>query len=415
MSLQSLWTGMTGIALPVYPAGHQMPIVDGQSLALGVNGSVDERKVASYQRRAGVKMLAGLVRSDAAPAYLHGPATLTYGAAAATGIVAASPAANIPVCHSFAVAVDAWRRALGAPLRRMLIGFNGIAGQSVDEFDDDSPTPGGALGTLIRDNHARWLTEARTLDGTAAPLCYALLQGEADVTMTREQYLAAATESIGDALDDIQAATGTRPPVLVWQTGGYLDSTGKAYGPPLAQIDLVAALDGVFAGPIYPSILMDTVHPTLASQRLWAEIGAYVWVRREQGANVNLLPGTPSVVGNQITIPFSTEAGAALVFDGASPYPTYGGLTDHGCEVSGTTVTAVDLIGNAVRITAGAALSGRTVSIAMQVGDRSNALDGLSQGMAAHRCDIMEADPRDSLIISGAKLRRFIPSCRWTV
>lgn len=67
------------------------------------------------------------------------------------------------------------------------------------------------------------------------------------------------------------------------------------------------------------------------------------------------------------------------------------------------------------RYTAGAALSGRTVSIAMQSADMSGYSDGNGAGMPAHRCDIMEASPLDSLTLPGVKLKRFIPSCRWAV
>ncbi len=414
MSLQSLWTSMSGIALPAY-SGWQIPIIDGQSLALGPNGTVDERKAMSYARRAAARMLTGMQRSDNAVAYLHGPGSLAYNAVPASGIVYAEPAANIPVVLSFAIALDAWRRALGLPLTRMVAGFNGIAGQAIAEFDDDSPIVTGSLGTLIRDNHSRWIAETLALAPGAAPLVYGMVQGEADVALTASAYYATAWAAYNDALDDIQGLTGIRPPLMLWQTAGYRNSTGDAYGPPLAQLDLVTAAGGVFAGPLYPHKVTDNVHPDLASQRLWAEIGAYVFARREQGQNVNLLPGTPSVTGNQITIPFSTEGGKALAFDGTSPYGAYGGLTDHGCEVSGTTVTAVDLIGNAVRITAGAALSGRTVSIAMQSADMSGYSDGNGAGMPAHRCDIMEASPLDSLTLPGVKLKRFIPSCRWAV
>lgn len=416
MSLEELWSQMSGVRLYQYGAPAQIPIIDGQSLATGFNGSPSQRSDLSYRCRHGVKMLTGLQRSDGVAVNLHGTGTLGYNSTPATGVVPASPAANAPACFTFAIGLDAWRRHFNRTMYPQIVGFNGISGQSIEEFDDDSPSPSGTLGTLIRDNHAWWLQQSRLVSPGAVPLVYGMIQGEADVGMTRSAYYAAATDSYTDALDDIQAATGIRPPLMLWQTGGYVDSTGDAYGSTLAQLDLVQDFGGVFAGPLYPALLHDnTVHPGLDAQLIWSEIGAYVWVRHEMGQNLSMLPGTPEVVGNQIAIPFSgLESGKSLTFDASGKYDSYGGLNNHGCEVSGANVTDVSLAGNAVTITADAAMSGRTVSIAMQSADMSSFVDGNGANYGAHRCDIMESAPEASLLVPGEYLNRYIPSCRWS-
>lgn len=416
MSLQSLWQRFSNVQLPVYATGWQLPIIDGQSLALGYNGSPTERASVAYVSRASTKMLTGMRRSDAAAVFIHGPSSLGYNATAATGIVAASAAANIPMAFLFALGLDKWRREFARPLNRMIVGFNGQAGQSIVEFDDDSPSITGSLGTALRDNHTRWVAEARTLAPGASPLVYGMVQGEADVSMSVAEYLAAATEAYDDALDDLEAATGTRPPLMLWQTGGYVDSTGLPYGSTLAQLQLVENFGGIFAGPIYPYLTHDnTVHPGHEESIIMSEVGAYVFARHEMGQSLSMLPGTPVVNGNEITIPFAgLEAGKSLVFDPVDKYTAYGGLTDHGCEVSGTTVTDVTLSGNAVTITAAAPIAGRMVSIAMQSADRTlDAVGGTNY--PAHRCDIMESAPVASTLVSGRSLKRYIPSCQFVV
>ena len=416
MSVLSLWSQMTGITQPVYAAGYQIPIVDGQSLALGYNGTPAERASMSFVSRTGVKMLTGLQRSDGATAAIHGTGSLTYNATPASGIVAAEAVGNIPAVLVFANALNKWRQSLSQTLTPMIVGFNGFSGQSILEFDDDSPTVTGTLGTHIRDNHTRWLTEARTLAPEAVPLVYGMVQGEANVSMTVSEYMAAATEAYTDALDDIQALTGVRPPLMIWQTGGYVNSGGNPYGSTLAQLQLVADFGGIFAGPIYPYLTHDNVvHPGHEESVIMSEVGAYVFARHEMGQNLSMLPGTPVVDGNEITIPFAgLEAGKSLVFDPVDKYAAYGGLVDHGCEVSGTTISSVTLSGSSVVITAAAPIAGRTVSIAMQAQDMTaNAVGGANY--PGHRCDIMESAPVASALVSGRSLKRYIPSCQFVV
>lgn len=411
MPVIDIWQKAAGIRLPVYQPGWQTPIIDGQSLALGFDGSSAEEKRLRYMDRLGLRQLTGMQRSDGAAVWLHGPGTMTYNAAPSTGLIYAGPNGNAPMCFTFAVALDRWRIALGVAPTKMVVGFNGIAGQSVVEFNDDSPVVDGSLGTLIRDNHIRWLNEALASAPGLAPLFYALVQGEANVSMTQAEYYAAASDTTNDALDDIQAILGVRPPLAVFQVGGYRDSTTDSYGPPLAQMQMVDE-GAVFLGPIYPGLLHDNVHPTLNAQLLSSEAGAYIWARREQGARVDMTPLAPQVVGNQITIPFRTEPGKGVAFD-TGKYDAYGGLVDHGIEVSGTAISDITISGSAVVVTAGAALSGRTLSIAMQAQNMTAFSDGQGAGYAGHRCDIMEADPVDSRMVPGAKLKRFIPSLRF--
>lgn len=418
MSLEQLWSQMSGQSIYAYPATWQTPIIDGQSLALGYNGTVEERATFNYINRRGIKLLAGLLRSDNAVVNLGGPLSLGYNTSVpATEHAPAEVKGNAPGCFLFALGLDAWRAVLGRPRFQQVVGFNAIAGVSILELDDDDPiVTGGVWGTVIRDSHAYWLSEAYRLYNVQ-PLIYGVVQGEANVSWTRAEYRIAATESYNDALDDIVAITGVRPPLVLWQTGGYTDTIGDAYGSTLAQLDLLADFNGTLATPIYPFLTHDNVvHPGHEASILMYETGAYVWAKREAGITLSMTYGTPSVVGNQITIPVNgIESGKSLTFDPVDKYGAYGGIVDRGVQVSGTTVTSVALSGNNIVVTAGAALSGRTVSIAMQSANMTAFADGLGRNYVAHRCDIMESNPVGSLILPGNTLKRFVASEQWVV
>ena len=69
------------------------------------------------------------------------------------------------------------------------------------------------------------------------------------------------------------------------------------------------------------------------------------------------------------------------------------------------------LDGNAVVVTCDGPMT--QVQIAMQSQDVSAHVDGDGKNYPAHRCDIMEASPLDSLMLPGQQLKRFIPSCRF--
>lgn len=390
----TLWQSMSRIRLRTYAAGWQVPIIDGQSLALGVNPTVAQRAWANYRRRSALRMVLGLRRADNAVSHLHGNGALGYSEADhATGLGYAVAAANVPSCFTFAAALDLWRAKMGLPLRRMLVGFNGMAGQSVTEFDK----PG-----LIRDNHARWLTEALTVAPGLSPIVYARKQGEADVSMAAGAWLPLADKADADALDDIQSITGTRPPLMVWQTGGYRNTVGDAYGVALDQLVQAQRPGVIFAGPLYPFQVADTVHHTWESQIIVDEIAARVFALREAGTNANLLPGVPEWQGNTVRIPFTC---AALAFDPVDRYAGQGGLVNHGVEAAGANIVSVTLDGNAVVVTCDGPMT--QVQIAMQSADMS------AHSYVAHRCDIMESGPVDSLMLPGVPLKRFIPSCRF--
>ena len=414
MSLNSLWEQMADRKLADFGSGWQRPIVDGQSLALSWNPLPAERAILSFMNRRAVRMLTGLQRSDGAAVSIHGTGSLPYNATPATGEAAAVVATNAPIDFVFSLALDAWRVALGLPRARLLVGFNGLAGQSIHEFDDDDPMKTGSLGTLIRGNHQQHYQESRRIIPALQPLFYAMIQGEANVSWTRAEYTLAASATYNDAMNDIDAEFGGSVPLMLWQTGGYVNTASNPYGPPLAQADLVRDFGGVMAGPIYPFHLSDQVHPYHEPSIIMAEMGAYVWAKREQGVNLSMLYGTPTVVGNQMTIPVQgIEPGKSLIFDPVDKYAAYGGLTDHGVEVSGTTVTNVVLSGANVIITAGAPISGRTVQIAMQSADMSALADGNGRNYGAHRCDIMESAPPESRIFPGTPVKRYVLSGQW--
>lgn len=409
MTLQSLWSEMSGKTLPTYPSTFQLPVIDGQSLPLGVNGSPAERSTATYWNRAALRQVSGLQRSDDVAVSVHGPGNLNYNAAQATGLDYAAPLGNIPMVLIFAAALDLWRRRLSLPLQRMAVGFNGIAGQNIVEFDRDPAT--GTLGTRIRDNHLHWITEARRVAPNAAPLVYGMCQGEANAADAQGVYFPKAVKAYDAALADIETATGARPPVMVFQTGGNFNTSSVPWGCCLDQLDLVRHYSGIFAGPIYPGILTDGTHPDLTSSIISSEIAAMVFARHEQGQRIDLMPGTPLWTGNTVRIPFEGLGGKALQFDGSDLYGAYGGLNNHGVEATGAAITSVTLDGDAVVVACDGPMT--RVQIAMQAADQSAALDGQGRSKSAHRCDIRESAAEDSLLLPGTPLKRFIPSCRF--
>lgn len=413
MSLTSRWTSIAGHGPMPYPDRKQIVIIDGQSLGLGHNGTSAERTQEGYRHRPASRMHDGLYRDDVRLTMpLHGPLTVGYDVDSATGLKFSVPSGNIPACLTFASALDLWRRQLGVRPSRMIVGFNGIGGQSIIEFDRDPATP-GTWGTKIRDNHLRWLNEMMSVEPTAVPLLYACIQGEADVAQTAEWYRERAHIAYDAALNDIVAATGARPPVMIWQTGAYTNGTTTNSGSSLAQLQLVDDYAAAFAGPLYPNFLADNVvHPTLDYQILHSEIAAMVWAYREAGQNINLLPRTPEWDGaSGVRIPFNVQSGHVLEFETGDKYAAYGGLLSHGVEATGASVTGVALDGSAVVVTCDGPMT--QVQIAMQAQDVSSFADVNLGNYGAHRCDIMESSPADSLMLDGWKLKRFIPSCRF--
>ena len=400
--LDTLWQRMSGIKLAPYSTTAQIAIVDGQSLAVGFSEAESFSAHLTYVSRRGVKMLNGLTANGGAQVKLEGPGSWPYDAGtAATAVVPALSSGRTPSVFTFALALDKWRAKLRSPHSPLIAGCNAVPGQSVDAFQ-----PGGT----IRNNHLTWETQAVAISPGAVPVAYGWMQGEADVAQTADWYLPRAISAIDAALADIETATGHRPRVLIWQTGGYRDSAGKPYGPPLAQLDLVAHYDAVFAGPLHGYPLRDEVHPTLAAQTVYTEIAAMVLAHQEAGQNINLLPGAAVWTGNSVRIPFSTWGGRPLMFDPVDKFAAYGGLTNHGVEATGANITSVALDGNAVVVTCDGPMT--QVQIAMQ-SQTITAQDGSNQSYAAHRCDIMESAPEDSLMIPGSPLKRFIPSCRF--
>lgn len=414
MDLKTLWSEFSPVKYPTYNNSYQMPIIDGQSLAQGYTGA--GASFTRFYNRSGSKQIDGLKRSDGVNMNVEGPRSLTYGPETSTGIKYVELNSASPAVLTFAAALDKWRQKLKRPQYQMVIGFNGFIGRPINEFDDDNPVT-GINGTHIRDNHYRWMQEVLAQIPSIYPTVYGMIQGEADRGLSKQEYYNRATKSYSDALDDIEELTNVRPPLMLWQTGGYVtNNNNPPYGSTLAQLDLIKDFNGVFAGPLYPALIRDNnVHPTLEAQIIWSEIGAWVFLHHEMGQNKNLLPGTPEVIGNQIMIPMSVDTGKSLTFDGLNKYAQYGGIKDHGIEISGTTVESVVLNEDKLIIRGGAPLSGRTVKVAMQGGSVENQVDNQGRNYGTHRCDIMESAPEDSLILPGVKLRRYIPSMQFEV
>src|SRR5690606_40394735 len=113
MSLLTRWSLMSGQWPQPYPKNKQIVCIDGQSLALGHNGTADERRAEGYRNRGAVRMPDGLWRSDVRLVMpLHGPLSVSYDVDHATGLKFAIPTGNIPSSLTFATALDLWRKEL---------------------------------------------------------------------------------------------------------------------------------------------------------------------------------------------------------------------------------------------------------------------------------------------------------------
>lgn len=417
MSVQSIWSQMSGVTIYSYTPGWDVIVLDGQSLALGFNTPVEDRPSINYRDRNGVKFPLGLLRSDSTielpvPIRINGPMTLSYDlTSSATSMPPAQTPGFTTAAMTFAQGLDAWRKSLGLTLRLLVPTYNGIPGTSIIEFTNNPAS--GTFGDLIRRNHRFMMASIDTLLPTAAPLFYACLQGEADVGQSVDWYLTNARIAYDAALGDLETQFGARPPVMIWQTGSYTETVGDLNGSVLAQLQLVSEYSATFAGPLYPYLTYDNVvHPDLTNQMMQTELGAMVWAERERGVNINLLPGTPVWAGNTVTIPFTTRSGRALTFDPVDKYAAYGGLVNHGVEATGATITSVTLAGSSVVVTCDGPMT--QVQIALQSQDVTAFVDGQGKNYGAHRCDIMESEPAASLLLPGQSLKRFVPSCRFT-
>lgn len=362
-----------------------MPII-GQSNAMGANGTVRERDAATRLDRAGVAMLAGLRRSDNAAIGILGPLTMGYNVSMpATGLVPAVIETNAPMCHYVAAALR-YRRALaGLANPTLIVGFNGIAGQSINEFDND-PATGGAQGVTIYQSSGYWTSEAARLAAAVTVPWAGLLQGEADVSMAVGAYTTAANRFWGQYRAQHTTLTGATPRPWAGQIGGYTDTVGKPYNVLTEQVLVVEALGGRCPAPGYPVLLADNVvHYGDAGYRELADVIAWDLAECEAGREPPSLRPTPTLMGSQLILTYPLRSGVQVRLADPAKYAPYGGVSDYGYEVTGTTITGVSLGGDGASVVIDCAAAPTGWAYACQSRDvTSYSPDGLAN-YAAHR------------------------------
>lgn len=362
-----LLSAMSGTSFPSPASPIQTLVYDGQSLALinGISTRPDNIRAARIDP-AGVLMVKGLRNTAGQAVALQGPQGASYDTAVpATGYGPAVVEGNWTMAFWTAHALRRWRARLGLPNPRILTGSTAQGGMSVLEFDDDQPAATGTQGPRLIANMRHWLSQTRAiLGGLAGDVPYEIFtQGEADANMAEAAYYAAFIKTRRDRLRVISEETGCAAIPCTTQIGSYTNGTVATYGVKLAQIRATIDLGGIVLPPWYPVVLTDNnVHPDVVGSRGIADLIGYHLTRHEAGRPIPPFIPATRVTGNQIVLDYSGGLGPGdfLTFDGAGKYQPYGGVENQGFEVSGTTLTGVEIgaDGRSVVLTCAAAPTG---------------------------------------------------------
>lgn len=381
-------------------------IIDGggQSLWLGYQTPQPQRDHINLIDRAGVRIPAGLVSTAGSPIITSMGSTNNDldQSVPATGLMPAAVYSFGPVQHYMLVALRKRRALLGLPNPQLVSLGHGISGQSIDEFDDDTPLT-GALGLRIQNNRQYMTQQAWAVTaGRTRSYPYSLwVQGEADSNDAAGTYYTALMELLDNWGDHVEATTGQRPTPLVTQIGTYVNQPALNYNVRREQVQACLDSGGVFGAPWYPHPLADNhVHPGVTETMLMGDTLAWAITEVEQGN------GWPAL------IPTATRDGADLVLTYPEPmalhdaakYAPYGGVVDAGFHDAGT-ISAVSASGSNIRLTT-AATSWR---YAEQNYDTSGAESGgLNYGPS--RGLVRAARTAPSVLVPGETLYRFAPA-----
>lgn len=324
--------------------------VDGQSLAL-IDGvaPVSGRYASTFIDSQGVLQLNGMVSTTAIGITIAGPqGGLFDETVPATGYSPANVGSLWTMSFWVAIALRKWRAKYNLPNPRLLAGTNAQGGQSIVQFDDNLPTETGTAATYLYDNQRYFFEQAKaTLGADFGGVDYDVtIQGEADTSMTYQAYYDAFMETLKDRRRMISEETGTTPIHCTTQIGSYTNNAGKTYGVKLAQIDVIRDLGGLVLPGWYSFPLADNnVHPSLAESKKMADLIAYYLVCHELGRDIPAIVPKSSVSGSTITLDYKDglTLGDFLTFDTSGKYVDYGGVTNQGFEVTGTTISSVSL------------------------------------------------------------------------
>lgn len=373
----------------------------GQSLSLGANagglfapsGTRWRDVFSGGTNNAGALMLTGLGRADGvAVANVANPLLVGYNKVVpATGSGPMVVQTSIP--EGAVLACAALRDGL---TDTVAFQFHDAGGQSILNLDSNPSTGTAGLVTLF-ENAEWWLAEATrvfTAEGkTVRVPWFVLNQGEADVSQARGWWLAGANTYWAERRAQITRTTGqtVAPRLLVQQTGGYMQNTTvNLHQCKLDQIDFVRENGGVLIGPLYPYKIDNSddkgVHKTLAGYISAYEVGAWAMAEVGAGRAWNLLPGTPTRSGNQITIPVSVRGDESLTTVSGA-YTGYGGdPANLGLEaVGGGTITAASVSGGNIIVNVSGTVTAIRYAMQQSATDYRTLTDANSEGYCAHR------------------------------
>ena len=329
-----------------------LSVIIGQSLSVGPTTVSGDRP--AYRAEAttqGVRELSGLIRSDAAVAWMHGPGVLGYNRTVQiTDIKDAYVSNNAPAVFLAALAANRIRSLYSLGTREFIIGYPGISGQPSDQFDNDLPAVTGTANTTIHDDLQYWLTQAKSVRPSAVLNWLVILQGTGDKNDGPGEWKAQWEENLSD-YRAIFGTLGYNPRIMVVQSAGDINtgSSGDTWEVVLDQLDLSLEGNNVLACPLYPYPVADNnVHPDDYQTGLFTEVIEHAKAALESGGEWSHLDCTASRSGNTVTLTFNTNTGESLVAHPAGKYvsgcPNLGFETDVGITsvtVSGSTVTIV--------------------------------------------------------------------------
>lgn len=432
--MHDLWAQVGGTAYPRFQDTARIWWeFEGQSLQYGPDTTTGDRATLPLVNRPGNLAPFGFLRSDAATVGYQGPGLIGLDEThPASGVGPATLVAACPPAFSAGTALDRIRRDLDVSTPPATISFGApISGQEWERFDNDPntfPTGGSAPdNTFSWDNSSYMLDEVQRIETAAGRSCAAMIfdwsQGTADRRKTQAQYLAG-VGAIWTQKKALYAGKGIAASrlMLMMQSGGMADTTPviDTWDCVLAQVEFARNNgDVLLVGPEWQWIVgpeADTnpsVHPELPESRLSGELRAWALAEHLAGNQWEILPQTPTFIGNQVILPFSLRDDETLALE-TGKYDSYGGVADTGIEISGATITDVSMSGDSrsIVVTADGPIS--MVQGAMQVADNSLDKDGSNRGYTAHRMEWRTTLERDSVLIGGRKLQRFLPSFRWS-
>lgn len=401
-TVYNLWAKVAGVAPRVYSSTLLDIIpINGQSQPIGPSITTAQEGEYNYLDRRGVKMVKGLKRFDAVDIALVGPQTVGYDTGtAATGLQPAAVDNNLNVGLLFGQALNLLRPNGSPPIA---VGYNGYAGEQIDDFDDDAGT--GTTQVIIDANVEFWsaqIAAAAGLDGYTPSIPAELFwQGEADKDKAAGYWSTAMDRVRADYLASYQSAvTGATPTPIIMQVAGDANTVGDVWAVCGDQVTWAIANSGIVV-PTYPfELLADGVHLTIAGMENAAETAA--WAYSLGGSSWNIPFPSASLDGNVLTLTYSLPSGLFLVEDASGKYSGEG-VDNLGYEVDGANIVSVTSSGSVVTITCDAPPT--AYRYAMQVQD----LTTRTAAYSAHR-GLMRTNMTTTGKVSGGTIYHWLPS-----